>query len=204
MDLFDYQAQQQSASRQPLAERMRPRTLAEFVGQSGILGPGTLLRQAIENDQIFSMILWGPPGCGKTTLARVIAGETRSHFVHFSAVLAGVKEIRAVIDEAKAQRRLGRARTLLFVDEIHRFNKSQQDAFLHHVESGLITLIGATTENPSFEVNAALLSRCQVYVLKALDKEDLLPGQKWWPASVSSRRRLSIWARSGCRKRKSA
>jgi putative ATPase len=173
MDLFDYQAQQQSASRQPLAERMRPRTLAEFVGQSGILGPGTLLRQAIENDQIFSMILWGPPGCGKTTLARVIAGETRSHFVHFSAVLAGVKEIRAVIDEAKAQRRLGRARTLLFVDEIHRFNKSQQDAFLHHVESGLITLIGATTENPSFEVIPPLLSRCRVITLTPLSAGEL-------------------------------
>jgi putative ATPase len=152
---------------------MRPRTLAEFVGQSGILGPGTLLRQAIENDQIFSMILWGPPGCGKTTLARVIAGETRSHFVHFSAVLAGVKEIRAVIDEAKAQRRLGRARTLLFVDEIHRFNKSQQDAFLHHVESGLITLIGATTENPSFEVIPPLLSRCRVITLTPLSAGEL-------------------------------
>jgi putative ATPase len=132
-----------------------------------------VLREAIENDRVFSMILWGPPGCGKTTLARIISKETRSHFVHFSAVLSGVKQIRAVIDEAKEIRRMHRKRTILFVDEIHRFNKAQQDAFLHHVESGLITLIGATTENPSFEVNPALMSRCRVFTLEALSETDI-------------------------------
>jgi putative ATPase len=128
---------------------------------------------AIERDRIFSMILWGPPGCGKTTLARIVAGETRSHFVHFSAVLSGVKEIRGVIADAQNQRKLYRKRTILFVDEIHRFNKAQQDAFLHHVESGLITLIGATTENPSFEVISPLLSRCRVITLKMLTSDDI-------------------------------
>jgi putative ATPase len=128
---------------------------------------------AAEQDRVFSMILWGPPGCGKTTLARIIAGDTRSHFLHFSAVLSGVKEIRAVIEEAREQQRLHRRRTVLFVDEIHRFNKAQQDAFLHHVESGLITLIGATTENPSFEVIAPLLSRCRVVTLNRLTEEDI-------------------------------
>ena len=157
----------------PLAERMRPRNIAEFVGQHQTVGEGSLIRHAIETDGIFSMILWGPPGCGKTTLARIIAGETRSHFVHFSAVLSGVKEIRAVIEEARNQQKLYRKRTILFVDEIHRFNKAQQDAFLHHVESGLITLIGATTENPSFEVIAPLLSRCRVITLVQLSKENI-------------------------------
>jgi putative ATPase len=173
MDLFEYQAQQSTADERPLAERLRPRSLTEFCGQSKVVGAGTLLRQAIDSDRIFSMILWGPPGCGKTTLARIIARETKAHFVHFSAVLSGVKEIRAVIKEAQEQRRLHRNRTVLFVDEIHRFNKSQQDAFLHHVESGLITLIGATTENPSFEVISPLLSRCRVITLDALDKKSL-------------------------------
>jgi putative ATPase len=152
---------------------MRPRRLSEFVGQPHLVGEGSIVRMAAEQDRIFSMILWGPPGCGKTTLARIIAGETRSHYLQFSAVLSGVKEIRAVIDEARRQQQLQRRRTVLFVDEIHRFNKAQQDAFLHHVESGLITLIGATTENPSFEVIAPLLSRCRVVTLNRLTEEDL-------------------------------
>ncbi|MGD1967515.1 MAG: replication-associated recombination protein A [Desulfobacterales bacterium] len=173
MDIFDYHAQKAAASSMPLAERMRPRHLDEFVGQHKAVGEGSLIRHAIETDRVFSMILWGPPGCGKTTLARIIAGETRSHFVHFSAVLSGVKEIRAVIEEARNQQKIYRKRTILFVDEIHRFNKAQQDAFLHHVESGLITLIGATTENPSFEVIAPLLSRCRVITLDQLTEEEI-------------------------------
>jgi putative ATPase len=173
MDLFDYHSQKDSEGRRPLAERMRPRRLSEFIGQRHVVGEGSLLRLAAEQDRVFSMILWGPPGCGKTTLARIIATDTRSHFVHFSAVLSGVKEIRSVIETAREQQRLHRRRTVLFVDEIHRFNKAQQDAFLHHVESGLITLIGATTENPSFEVIAPLLSRCRVVTLERLKEEDL-------------------------------
>ena len=173
MDIFDYHAQKAAESTMPLAERMRPRTIADFVGQDHLVGEGSLVRHAIEEDRIFSMILWGPPGCGKTTLASIIAGETRSYFVHFSAVLSGVKEIRAVIEEARQQQKIHRKRTILFVDEIHRFNKAQQDAFLHHVESGLITLIGATTENPSFEVIAPLLSRCRVLTLNRLTETDI-------------------------------
>ncbi len=168
MDLFEYQAQKAAEASRPLAERMRPESLDEFVGQKHTVGREGLLYRAIGKDRIFSMILWGPPGCGKTTLARIIANETNSYFVHFSAVLSGVKEIRSVIEEAKNQQKLHQKRTILFVDEIHRFNKAQQDAFLHHVESGLITLIGATTENPSFEVIPPLLSRCRVITLKAL------------------------------------
>ncbi len=170
MDLFE---NEEAASGRPLAERMRPRTLEEYGGQEHVVGPDTLLRRAIAQDRLFSMILWGPPGSGKTTLARILARETKSHFISFSAVLSGVKEIRAVIEEARRVRQLGR-QTILFVDEIHRFNKAQQDAFLPHVESGLITLVGATTENPSFEVIAPLLSRCRVVVLKSLAEGDLV------------------------------
>jgi len=173
LDLFDYQAEKASAADRPLADRMRPRDLDEFIGQQHAVGPGSLIRNAIENDRIFSVILWGPPGSGKTTLARIIAARTRCHFVQFSAVLTGVKDIRAVIDTAKNQQKFHGRRTILFVDEIHRFNKSQQDAFLHHVESGLITLIGATTENPSFEVISALLSRCRVITLERLSDTEM-------------------------------
>ena len=173
MDIFDYHAQKAAEASMPLAERMRPCNISEFVGQNQVVGTGSLIQHAIEEDRIFSMIFWGPPGCGKTTLARIIAGETKSHFVHFSAVLSGIKEIRAVIEEARNQQKISRKRTILFVDEIHRFNKAQQDAFLHHVESGLITLIGATTENPSFEVIAPLLSRCRVITLDRLTEEDI-------------------------------
>ncbi|MFZ0135022.1 MAG: replication-associated recombination protein A [Desulfobacterales bacterium] len=172
-ELFEYQSRRALDPLRPLAERMRPRRLAEFVGQRHLVGEGAVIRRAVETDQIFSMILWGPPGCGKTTLARIIAGETRSHFAHFSAVLSGIKDIRAVIDEARRQLSLRRSKTILFVDEIHRFNKAQQDAFLHHVESGLITLIGATTENPSFEVIAPLLSRCRVLTLNMLGEAEI-------------------------------
>jgi putative ATPase len=151
----------------PLADRIRPATLEEFAGQEHILGPGKPLRRQIENDQIGSLILWGPPGSGKTTLAQIIAKRTRAEFIPFSAVTSGIKEIKAVMADAEKASRYGR-RAILFVDEIHRFNKAQQDAFLPYVERGDITLIGATTENPSFEVNSALLSRCRVYTLKAL------------------------------------
>ncbi len=155
------------AANQPLAERMRPRTLDEFIGQERLLGPGKPLRAQIESDNIGSMIFWGPPGCGKTTLARLIARLTRSDFVSFSAVLAGIKEIKVVMADAERQARTGH-RTIVFVDEVHRFNKAQQDAFLPHVEAGHILFIGATTENPSFEVISPLLSRTKVYVLEPL------------------------------------
>ena len=156
----------------PLAERIRPRTLDEIVGQDELLGPGRPLRTLIEEDRVPSMILWGPPGSGKTTLARVIAGMTGARLVAFSAVISGIKEVREVIEEARKDRRSG-LRTILFVDEIHRFNKAQQDAFLPHVEVGTVVLIGATTENPSFEVNAALLSRTRVFVLKPLTEDGI-------------------------------
>ncbi len=158
---------------QPLADRMRPQTLAEFVGQEELIGEGTLIRRAIEEDNVGSMIFWGPPGSGKTTLARVIANTTNQHFVSFSAVLQGVKDVRDIVAKAKDRLLLSGIRTILFVDEIHRFNKSQQDAFLPHVESGAIILIGATTENPSFSINNALLSRCRTYTLKALSDANI-------------------------------
>lgn len=157
----------------PLASRLRPASLEEFVGQKHLLGEGGVLRKLMEKDQISSMIFWGPPGVGKTTLARIIAHSTRANFMDFSAVTSGIKEIKEVMGRAEENRRMG-IRTLLFVDEIHRFNKAQQDAFLPYVEKGSIILIGATTENPSFEINAALLSRCKVFVLKALEEEDLM------------------------------
>ncbi len=158
---------------QPLADRMRPQTLAEFVGQDELVGEGTLIRRAIEDDAVGSMILWGPPGSGKTTLAKVIANTTNHHFVSFSAVLQGVKDVRELVAKARERMLLSGIKTILFVDEIHRFNKSQQDAFLPHVESGEIILIGATTENPSFSINNALLSRCRTYTLNALSDNDI-------------------------------
>ena len=157
----------------PLAERMRPRTFDEFVGQEELLAPGKPLREAIERDLLQSIILWGPPGTGKTTLARIIADTTKARFVSFSAVLAGIKEIRDVMGEAERLRRSTGRRTIVFIDEIHRFNKAQQDAFLPRVEAGDIVLIGATTENPSFEVNAALLSRSKVFVLRGLNVDEV-------------------------------
>ena len=174
MGLFGTVANTESdrASR-PLAERMRPQTLDEFIGQEHLLGPGKPLRTQIERDELSSMILWGPPGCGKTTLARIIAQMTKSEFLPFSAVLAGIKEIKDVMSAAEKLRHHGR-RTIVFVDEVHRFNKAQQDAFLPHVEAGNIVLIGATTENPSFEVIAPLLSRTRVHVLRAFSPEQIV------------------------------
>jgi putative ATPase len=160
-------------ARTPLAERMRPRTFDEFVGQEELLAPGRPLREAIERDLLQSIILWGPPGTGKTTLARIIADTTKARFVSFSAVLSGIKEIREVMTEAERLRRTAGRRTIVFIDEIHRFNKAQQDAFLPRVEAGDIVLIGATTENPSFEVNAALLSRSKVFVLRGLNTDEV-------------------------------
>jgi len=173
VELFEHASRQARRDAAPLAERIRPRSLEEFVGQAHLLGEGRLLRTAIEKGDLHSMILWGPPGTGKTTLAALMAERARAHFVSFSAVLSGVKEIRAVVGEAEERLRLHGARTVLFVDEIHRFNKAQQDAFLPHVERGTIILIGATTENPSFEVISALLSRCRVYVLQRLTEAEV-------------------------------
>ena len=166
MSIFD------SEISQPLAARMRPAGFEEYVGQTHLLGEGKVLRRLIESDNLSSMIFWGPPGTGKTTLARIIAKKTKAEFIDFSAVTSGIKEIRAVMQQAETNRRYGE-KTVVFVDEIHRFNKAQQDAFLPFVEKGSIILIGATTENPSFEVNGALLSRCKVFVLKALSTEEL-------------------------------
>lgn len=170
-DLFDARAK--VAKKSPLADRMRPQSLAEFVGQEHLVGPDKILREFMERRELVSMIFWGPPGVGKTTLALIVARAMGVHFVSFSAVLSGVKDIRAVIEDAKQQLKYYGKRTILFVDEIHRFNKAQQDGFLHHVEDGTITLIGATTENPSFEVNAPLLSRCKVLVLEQLSADNI-------------------------------
>jgi len=165
--------QSDSDHTRPLADRMRPRTLDEFVGQEHILGAGKPLRVQIERDDTGSLLFWGPPGVGKTTLAKIIAGMTHAEFIEFSAVLAGIKEIKQVMADAERARQYG-TRTIVFVDEVHRFNKAQQDAFLPYVEKGSIRLIGATTENPSFEVISALLSRCRVYILKALSEEQIV------------------------------
>src|SRR5918998_534031 len=173
MDLFAENRQRQLAARAPLATRMRPRTLDELVGHQELIGPGTLLRRAIEQDRLSSLILWGPPGAGKTTLARIVAGTTDAHFAAVSAVSAGVAELRGAIKEATERLGTQGQRTVLFIDEIHRFNKAQQDAILPHVEDGTVILIGATTENPSFEVNAPLLSRSRVVVIGALTDDDV-------------------------------
>jgi putative ATPase len=172
-DMFAQAAARRAARQAPLAARMRPRTLDEFVGQEHLVGEGRLLRQAIEADEVPSMVLWGPPGCGKTTLARIVAGLTRSHFEPMSAVAAGVADLRRVVDEARDRLGMYDQRTILFIDEIHRFNKAQQDAVLPYVEDGTVTLIGATTENPSFEVISPLLSRCRVYTLEPLTPEQV-------------------------------
>src|SRR3954466_6458678 len=172
MDLFARSAVKDRRG-QPLAERMRPTSLTEFIGQEQLLGPGKLLRRALEAKELPSLILWGPPGTGKTTLGRLLAAEAGARFVSMSAVMAGVKDLREAVAEAATHRDQRNERTVLFIDEIHRFNKAQQDALLPHVEAGTVVLVGATTENPSFEVNAALLSRAKVVVLRALSEADL-------------------------------
>ena len=174
MNLFQNSPADESVDKsRPLADRMRPRTLDEFVGQEHILGPGKALRVQIERDDTGSVLFWGPPGVGKTTLAKIIARMTHADFIEFSAVMSGIKEIKQVMADAERARQYG-TRTIVFVDEVHRFNKAQQDAFLPYVEKGSIRLIGATTENPSFEVISALLSRCRVYVLRSLTEEQIV------------------------------
>src|SRR6266852_2532863 len=172
MNLFQPTPDAQTAPR-PLADRMRPRTLDEYVGQEHLVGSGKPLRLQMEHDDAGSMLFWGPPGTGKTTLAKIIAAMSKAEFIEFSAVLSGIKEIKQVMSEAERARQYG-TRTIVFIDEIHRFNRAQQDAFLPHVERGNIRLIGATTENPSFEINGALLSRCRVYILNQLSEEQIV------------------------------
>ena len=172
-DLFQHVGERQLRHEAPLAARMRPRSFDEFVGQEHIVGEGRVLRKSIDADQVPSIIFWGPPGSGKTTLAYIIASVTRSHFSPISAVAAGVADLRRIVDEARERRGLYQQRTILFIDELHRFNKAQQDAILPYVENGTITLIGATTENPSFEVISPLLSRCRVFTLDALGEEQV-------------------------------
>src|SRR5574339_1171930 len=172
-DLFDHALRDRLTREAPLAARLRPRTLDEYVGQEEIVGPGRLLRRAIEADRLFSsIILWGPPGTGKTTLAQVIANTTKSHFVTISAILAGKADLRVIIEERLERRRLHNERTILFVDEVHRWNKAQQDALLPHVEAGVVTLLDATTENPYFEVIKAVISRSRVFQLRNLNQEE--------------------------------
>ncbi|MEY4722837.1 MAG: hypothetical protein RLZZ324_350 [Candidatus Parcubacteria bacterium] len=173
MDLFAFKAAQTKKKEAPLADRMRPETLDQYAGQQQVIGPGTALRGMIERDDVPSMIFWGPPGVGKTTLARLIASRTKSHFVAMSAVSSGVAELRKVVAEAEDRLKLHNERTIVFIDEIHRWNKGQQDAFLPYVEDGTVCLVGATTENPSFEINTALLSRCRVFVLGKLADEEI-------------------------------
>ncbi len=195
MSLFDITPERGPADKsRPLAERMRPERLEDFVGQEHILGPGKPLRRQIETDTLGSIILWGPPGVGKTTLARLIARLTRCEFIPFSAVMSGIKEIKAVMADAEKLRRLG-SRTIVFIDEIHRFNKAQQDAFLPYVERGDIILIGATTENPSFEVIAALLSRSKVYALRLLTVPEIVTLLLRGASRFRSKRPRTCWNR---------
>ena len=193
MDLFEHGRQAQLERESPLANRMRPRSLEEFAGQEHIVGPGRLLRRAIQADQLSSLIFYGPPGTGKTTLARVIANTTESHFITINAVLSGVKQIREAIAVAQERRQLYGQRTTLFVDEVHRWNKAQQDALLPHVENGTIILIGATTENPYFEVNKALVSRSRIFQLKPLDDRRFAPDS----SAGAERSRTRLWRAAG-------